>query len=110
VRLLMRSCGIARRQSALSWELRSTLTLASICAGQGRGEFAHHLLASVYTQFSEGFDTQDLKAAKSLLGELSDSGPADTSVDAETPVSDFGHTSARGRALPSSGPGGPASK
>jgi hypothetical protein len=30
VRLLRRSCRIARRQSALSWELRSVATLASI--------------------------------------------------------------------------------
>lgn len=110
VRLLMRSCRIARRQSALSWELRSTLTLASICAGQGGAEFAHHLLASVYAQFSEGFDTQDLKAAKGLLGELSGSRHADTSVDAKTPISDIEHTSARRQAPRSTGPGGSASK
>jgi len=29
-RLLLRSCRIARRQSAVSWELRSAATLASV--------------------------------------------------------------------------------
>jgi predicted ATPase len=35
---------------------------------QGRREDALGLLASVYASFSEGFDTQDLKQAKALLG------------------------------------------
>lgn len=70
VRLLIRSCRIARRQSAASWELRSTLTLARILAGQGGGEQARQLLSTLYARFTEGFATRDLQAAAQLLGEL----------------------------------------
>jgi predicted ATPase len=34
---------------------------------QGRAGDAHAVLAPVYGQFSEGFDTADLRAAKALL-------------------------------------------
>lgn len=70
VRLLVRSCRIARRQSALSWELRSALTLARIRARQGDCEQARQLLSTIYNQFTEGFETHDLKAAGQLLREL----------------------------------------
>jgi predicted ATPase len=70
VRLLLRSCSIARRQSAPSWELRAALDLARIRARQGDGVEAHQLLATVYDRFSEGFATHDLQAAAQLLGEL----------------------------------------
>jgi predicted ATPase/DNA-binding winged helix-turn-helix (wHTH) protein len=70
MRLLVRSCRIARHQSALSWELRSTLTLARIRARQGDCEQARRLLAAVYDRFTEGFATRDLQAAGQLLQEL----------------------------------------
>jgi predicted ATPase len=35
-----------------------------------RGQEAHALLAAVYGRFSEGFDTADLRDAKSLLESL----------------------------------------
>jgi predicted ATPase len=37
---------------------------------QGKREEARDLLAPVYGWFTEGFDTRDLKEAKSLLDEL----------------------------------------
>jgi predicted ATPase len=37
---------------------------------QGRRDEARDLLAPVYGWFTEGFDTPDLKEAKTLLGEL----------------------------------------
>ena len=67
---LMRSIACARRQSAMAWELRTTMTLAQLRASQGHHEEAHQLLSSLYAQFTEGFDTGDLKAAKQLLNEL----------------------------------------
>jgi predicted ATPase/DNA-binding winged helix-turn-helix (wHTH) protein len=63
VRLLDRSCRLARRQSALSWELRSALTLARIRTGHGGSEQARYLLSTIFDQFTEGFDTRDLRAA-----------------------------------------------
>jgi len=70
VRLLERSCRIARRQAALSWELRSALDLARI--HERRGEFASALavLAPVYDRFTEGFATRDLAEASHLLRQV----------------------------------------
>ena len=57
----------ARRQGALSWELRAATSLARVWRDQGRGDEAHQLLEPVYNQFTEGFETADLRAAKALL-------------------------------------------
>jgi predicted ATPase len=57
----------ARRQGALSWELRATTSLARRLHDQGRFAEAKALLQPVYDRFTEGFDTADLKAAKALL-------------------------------------------
>lgn len=70
VRLLDRSRTIARRQSALSWELRASLDLARIRARQGDPAEASQLLSSTYDRFTEGFATCDLQAASQLLREL----------------------------------------
>jgi predicted ATPase/DNA-binding winged helix-turn-helix (wHTH) protein len=60
----------ARRQGALSWELRTAASLARLLRDQGRSEEALALLQPVYGRFTEGFDTADLKAAKALLAAL----------------------------------------
>jgi predicted ATPase len=60
----------ARRQGALSWELRATTSLAWLLRDQGRPADALALLQPVYGRFTEGFDTADLKAAKALLDAL----------------------------------------
>jgi predicted ATPase len=57
----------ARRQSALSWELRTSTSLARLQQDQGRTAEARCLLQSVYDRFSEGFETTDLKTAKAYL-------------------------------------------
>lgn len=69
-RLLLRSIRIARRQSALSWELRTALTLARFRVRHGEPEAARQLLAPLYGQFTEGLETRDLQAARQLLAEL----------------------------------------
>ena len=45
-------------------------SLARLRRDQGRHAEARDLLAPVYGWFTEGFDTADLKEAKSLLDEL----------------------------------------
>ena len=60
----------ARRQGALSWELRAATSLARLWYGQNRRTEGLALLQPVYDRFTEGFDTADLKAAKALLDTL----------------------------------------
>src|SRR6266849_5565948 len=64
----------ARRQQALSWELRAATSLARLLRNQGRPADAIACLKPVYDRFTEGFDTADLIVAKQLLDELSDAG------------------------------------
>jgi class 3 adenylate cyclase/predicted ATPase len=66
-----RALDIARQQGAKSWELRAATSLARLWAEQGERQKARDLLAPVYEWFTEGFDTADLKDAKTLLDELS---------------------------------------
>jgi predicted ATPase len=65
-----RAVEISRKQSAKSWELRATTSLARLLAKQGRRDEARTMLAEIYGWFTEGFDTPDLKDAKNLLDEL----------------------------------------
>jgi predicted ATPase len=67
---LSRSFQLARRQSALAWELRTAMSLAPLRRKQGRHDEAHGTLAAVYDRFTEGFETSDLRAARRLLDEL----------------------------------------
>jgi predicted ATPase/DNA-binding winged helix-turn-helix (wHTH) protein len=60
----------ARRQGALSWELRAATSLARLWHEQNRAKAAREILAAVYDRFTEGFETADLKAAKLLLDGL----------------------------------------
>jgi predicted ATPase len=63
----LRSLDWAHRQGALSWELRTSTSLARLQQDQGRTAEARSLLQRVYDRFSEGFETADLKAAKAHL-------------------------------------------
>jgi predicted ATPase len=60
----------ARRQGALSWELRAATSLARLWHEQNRTRAAREILAPVYDRFTEGFETADLRAAKLLLDGL----------------------------------------
>ena len=60
----------SRRQNAKSWELRGAISLARLRRQQGRPQEAAALLAPIYAWFTEGFDTADLKEAKTLLDKL----------------------------------------
>jgi predicted ATPase len=60
----------ARRQGALSWELRAATSLAQLLRDQSRAADALALLQPIYDRFTEGFETADLKAAKALIDSL----------------------------------------
>jgi tetratricopeptide (TPR) repeat protein len=68
---LRKAIGIARLQQAKILELRATTSLSKLLFGQGRRDEARELLKNVYGWFTEGFDTEDLQSASSLLQELS---------------------------------------
>jgi len=61
---------IARRQEAQTFELRAATSLARLWQRQGKRDAARALLAPIYAWFTEGFETRDLKDAKTLLAEL----------------------------------------
>jgi predicted ATPase len=65
-----RAVDIARSQKARSWELRAATSLAQLYVDRGRRTEAHEVLSSVYSWFTEGFGTADLKAAGTLLQTL----------------------------------------
>ncbi len=61
---------VAGRQEALLFEMRAARSLAYLKVRQGRYGEAEKGLAQVYERFTEGFDCQDLLAAKDLLDTL----------------------------------------
>ena len=62
--------GIAGELGAKSLELRAALSLARHWQQKGKPKKARELLEPIYSWFTEGFDTPDLKDAKTLLAEL----------------------------------------
>lgn len=69
-RTFRQAIDLAARQTALSWELRATTSLANLLSSQSRHAEARTILADVHSRFSEGFETADLQAAASLLRHL----------------------------------------
>src|SRR6202035_2164075 len=67
---LTEALAVARAQSALAWELRSTTALARFLCEDGQRDQARHTLALVYDRFTEGFETADLRMARALLKDL----------------------------------------
>ncbi len=66
-----KALSVARAQQARSLELRAATSLARLWRDQGKTNEARELVAPIYNWFTEGFDTPDLKDARSLLDELS---------------------------------------
>jgi predicted ATPase len=62
---------VARDQGALFFELRIALSLARLRVAQSRRDEAREILAAVYDKFTEGFETADLRAARSMLDAVS---------------------------------------
>jgi len=67
---LLNSLRLARNQRALSFELRTGMSLARLWSANGRSDDALELLTSIHSRFSEGFQTVDLVSAARLLDEL----------------------------------------
>jgi predicted ATPase len=65
--VLQQAIQIARRQDAKSLELRAALSLARLWIDRGRSDEARDLLAPIYSWFSEGIDTSDLRDARNAL-------------------------------------------
>jgi class 3 adenylate cyclase/predicted ATPase len=65
-----RALAVACAQQAKSFELRAAMSMARLWREQGKRDEARELLAPIYSWFTEGFNTRDLKEAKALLAEL----------------------------------------
>jgi predicted ATPase len=61
---------IARGQQAKSFELRATMSFSRLWASEGKATEAYAALSDVYNWFTEGFETPDLREARSLLEQL----------------------------------------
>ena len=68
--LIVRSIETARRQGALSWELRTAISLTELWQSEGRRGRASDLLASTRSRFTEGFVTADLVRSTVVLENL----------------------------------------
>ncbi len=67
---LQQSLNDARRRKAKSLELRAAVSLARLWQQRGKVKKAREMLSEIYSWFTEGFETVDLKEAKALLDEL----------------------------------------
>jgi hypothetical protein len=67
---LQQAIHIAQAQQAKSLELRAVRDLARLWGEQRGRTKARDLLAPIYSWFTEGFDTADLKEAKAVLDQL----------------------------------------
>ena len=68
--LLLRAIERAREQSAVSWELRAAMPLARLWGRRGSAERGREMLFGIIARFAEGLESIDLKAARSLVREL----------------------------------------
>jgi predicted ATPase/DNA-binding winged helix-turn-helix (wHTH) protein len=69
-RYLLESLEWSRQQHILSWELRTSISLAALWRDQNRTGDAQNLITPLYARFAEGFGAADLRAAKQLMKEL----------------------------------------
>ena len=68
--LFLQAIDLAQEQNAKSLELRAATSLARLWHRQTKTDQARGLLAPIFNWFTEGFETTDLRAAKTLLDEL----------------------------------------
>jgi tetratricopeptide (TPR) repeat protein len=62
---------VARDHEAKSWELRAAMSLTRLWQSQERESRAPELLIPIFKWFTEGFDTSDLREAKTLIESIS---------------------------------------
>jgi predicted ATPase len=63
----LQAIDIARHLSMKSLELRAVMSVSRLWKQQGKTTEARQMLAEIYGWFTEGFDTADLREAKTLL-------------------------------------------
>jgi predicted ATPase/class 3 adenylate cyclase len=66
----LKALAFARERDAKSFELRAAMSLAGLMERQGRRDEGRDLLTPIYGWFTEGFDTPELKRARTLLARL----------------------------------------
>lgn len=71
-----RAIAVARHQDAKTYELRATMSLARSSQRTGKIEAVRERLHAIVGWFTEGFDTNDLQAAKALLSEVASTLPS----------------------------------
>jgi class 3 adenylate cyclase/tetratricopeptide (TPR) repeat protein len=69
-RLYRQALSVARAQGSRMFELRSATSLSQQMADTGRRYEARNFLAPLFTSFTDGLDSSDLKAARALLDQL----------------------------------------
>jgi predicted ATPase len=62
----------SKEQSAKSLELRASMSLSRLMVQQSRRADARKALVDVFSSFTEGFDTPDLRDARRLMEELAE--------------------------------------
>ena len=67
---LQRALEVSRRYRTRSLELRAAVSLARLWKDCGEGGQARELLAGVYSEFTEGYETADLVEAREMLDNL----------------------------------------
>ena len=69
-RLVTEGLRLAHRRRFLTSELRCATSLGALWHSYGKGHEARDLLQGVYDRFSEGWDTADLVAARTLIATI----------------------------------------
>jgi tetratricopeptide (TPR) repeat protein len=67
---LREAISLARERSARMVELRAAVPLSRLLLRRGQRAEARELLVPLYGQFTEGFDTLDLKRARAVIEEM----------------------------------------
>jgi len=67
----LKAVEISKHQNAKSLELRAVMSLSQLYSKLGREIEAQQMLEKIYSWFTEGFNTPDLKKAKELLEQVS---------------------------------------
>lgn len=67
---LKKALELARERNARLWELRAALDLARLWRKWGKSEEGRQMVKEIYSWFTEGFDTPDLREARELIGDL----------------------------------------
>lgn len=73
---------VARRQGALSLELRAAMSLAQLQRRRGEHDAARDLVAPICERFEEGFETADMRRARAFLDLYAAGGSTGTTAPA----------------------------